>query len=288
MRIVVAVDWSDETFSAVQAVTRLYQPQELVLVHAVDVRPFEDPLFAPAIAKQAYGEVRKSMVDSGEQLLARTSDLVPSDLKSVRRLCEVGAPAEVIVDTARAAKADLLVLGTRGHGRLSEVVLGSVSHQVLLRAPCSTLIVKRPLESLRRVLVPVEGPDDASLLQQWLRSHPFNHPVELSIMTAVPNPYFGDPVPAFAQAAWAAEVEKRADEFSKKIADGLAGPHYTVRNEVVRGFPTDAVTEAADQFDLVVVGSHGRKGLRRFLLGSVSHSLVHRVACPILVVRGAA
>ncbi len=81
------------------------------------------------------------------------------------------------------------------------------------------------------------------------------------------------------------KVAKRAEEFVNGITSGLKGRHYTVRSEVVKGYPAEALSKAAEQFDLVVVGSHGRKGLRRFLLGSVSHSLVHRVTCPIVVVR---
>jgi nucleotide-binding universal stress UspA family protein len=54
---------------------------------------------------------------------------------------------------------------------------------------------------------------------------------------------------------------------------------------VVAGEAAVTVAEQADGFDLVVTASHGRKGLERFLLGSVSHAIVHHVACPILVVR---
>ena len=45
------------------------------------------------------------------------------------------------------------------------------------------------------------------------------------------------------------------------------------------------ISDASKGVDLVVVGSHGRAGMDRFLLGSVSHAIVHRVACPVLVVR---
>ena len=51
------------------------------------------------------------------------------------------------------------------------------------------------------------------------------------------------------------------------------------------GDPTDILTERARSADLLIIGSHGRKGLERFLLGSISHALLHGVPCPILVVR---
>lgn len=284
MRIVVGVDWSDETFSAVQAVNQLYHPQELILVHAVDVRSFEDPFFAPAVAKEAYAEFRQSLVESGEQLLERTAKLLASEI-SVRRLCEMGAPEEVILDTVRSTSADLVVIGARGLNRLSEIVLGSVSHHVLLHAPCSTLIVKKGVEFSGRILLTVEGPDDAEHLRQWLRTHPFNKPVEVMVVTVVPNPYFGDPVPAFAYQSWAEDIEKHAKEFIEGFSESLRSDAYSVQNKVLQGNPATIIADLSKDFDFLMVGSHGRKGLSRFLLGSVSHSLVHRVACSVLVVR---
>ena len=61
--------------------------------------------------------------------------------------------------------------------------------------------------------------------------------------------------------------------------------HYKVNTQVVTGVPALMIAERAKAMDLVVVGSHSRKGVERFLLGSVSHSVVHKVACSILVVR---
>ena len=285
MRILVAVDWSDETFAAVQAVGRMYFPDELALIHAVDVTPFESPVFAPHIAKEAYADVRQAMVQSGEQLLEQTAALAPAGVKSTRRLCELGEPADVVLDAARAAAADLLVLGTRSRGRLAELVLGSVSHRVLLHAPCSTLIVKKPLQTLRRALVAVEGREDAEQIRAWLRSHPFTKPIDLKVLHVLPNLHFGDPATELSYASWVEQTEQAAGRLLDELKASLPGDHYAVTTQVIAGFPSQAIAEASRDCDLVIVGSHGRSGVRRFLLGSVSHAVVHRVDCPILVVR---
>jgi len=54
---------------------------------------------------------------------------------------------------------------------------------------------------------------------------------------------------------------------------------------VMKGDPVPVISDVSKDFDLVVVGSHGREGLDRFLLGSVSHAIVHHVDCPVLVIR---
>lgn len=285
MRIVVAVDWSDQAFNAVQEVARLYTPDELTLVHAVDLGFLEYPHVTRALALQGYDEFRRAMLDAGQQLLDRTSALVPPDVPTTRRLCEIGSPADVILDTARSASADLVVVGARGRGRVAELVLGSVSHRVLTHATCSTLVVKRPLDSLRRVLVAVEGTDDAARLQDWLRKHPFQKPVELSVMSVVPTPHYGDSptVPAFQ--LWADAAVKSAEDLVNDMTNALNGSHYKVMGRTFKGDPAAIIAREAAGFDLAVVGSHGRKGVNRFILGSVSHSVSHNVACPILVIR---
>ena len=85
--------------------------------------------------------------------------------------------------------------------------------------------------------------------------------------------------------AWSDELFKQAENTVKACANSLPQSLFTSSSRVMKGEPAPVVTEAAKDFDLVVVGSHGRKGLDRFLLGSVSHAIVHRAPCSVLVVR---
>jgi nucleotide-binding universal stress UspA family protein len=285
MRIVVAVDWSDQAFNAVQEVCKLYEPKELTLVHAVDLGFLEYPTVAQAMNVQGYDEFRKAMIDSGKQLLTQTAALVPPTVPSVKRICEIGKPAKIILDAATAA-VDLLVLGTRDRSRMAELVLGSVSHRVLMHATCPTLIVKRAMPALQKVLLAVEGPDDAAWLQIWLHTHPFKQPVELTVMTVAPRPRVMDPRAFPIVEAWNETVKKSAQELLDNMTAGLKGPYYSkVIAHLSEGDPAEMIAREATSHHLLVVGSHARKGLDRFLLGSVSHALSHRATCPVLVVR---
>ena len=62
-------------------------------------------------------------------------------------------------------------------------------------------------------------------------------------------------------------------------------PQYSVSTSVATGDPAAMVADSAEAMDLVVVASHGRKGINRFLMGSVSHAIVHHATCPVLVLR---
>jgi len=285
MRVVVAVDWSEPAFNAVQETGKLYAVKELTLVHAVDLGMLEKPLVAQAMNLQGYDEFRKGMQEAGLQLMDRTAKLVPSGVSTVRRVCELGRPAQIVLDAIKDAAAELVVVGSRGRGRAAELLLGSVSHRVLLHAPCSTLIIKRPIESLRKVLVAVEGPDDSTRLRDWLHNRPFRNPVDLDVVSVVPPPHAGDPVafPYFPR--WEETSTKFATELARDLAESLNGTRYRATHRVLHGHPADAIGRESAAADLLVIGSHARTGLDRFLLGSVSHAVSHHAACSVLVVR---
>jgi len=285
MRAVVAVDWSDETFNAVQELTKLYAPKDVTLVHAADLGFLEYPTVAQALNVQGYDEFRQGMLKAGRQLLEQTAALLPPSV-SVTKLCEIGNPATVILDTAAAAKADLLVLGSRNRNRLTELMLGSVSHRVLLHAPCSTLIIKRQFHAPAKVLLAVQGDDDARHLLDWLAAHPFQQPVELTVLAVMPRPDLVDPPLLPLVAAWNEGIVKTAQDLLDRTVARLKGPAYrAVAAHLEEGPPADVIAMESAHHHLVIVGSHARTGVERFLLGSVSHAVSHRVACPILVVR---
>lgn len=285
MRIVVGVDWSDEAFVAVEQVGLLYRPDEVVLVHGVDLGMLQSPIVAGAVNLQGYNEFRQALMDSGRQAVERCRTLLPAETPSVRTLCEVEHPAAFILDSAAAAKADLIVMGTHDHSRVTEVFVGSISHRILLHATVPTLIVKGKARSIARVLVAVEDREDAIRLQTWLASHPFRNPVAVTILSVVPSPNTVDPHLMVGFNSWSEEQKRQAQQVVQDTAQVLASPQFDVTTDVRMGDPVATVCEAGENHDLIVVGSHGRKGLSRFLLGSVSHGIVHRAAHSVLVIR---
>ncbi|MER3423303.1 MAG: hypothetical protein C4293_08800, partial [Nitrospiraceae bacterium] len=159
------------------------------------------------------------------------------------------------------------------------------SHRVLLHAPCSVLVVKGAPTKVKHVLLAVEGPEDAEQLKGWLLKHPFKNPADLHVLHVVPHPRFGDLKTVSSLKPWAQAAMKSAHALVRSIAGELNGPNYAISEQVLCGDPLEIIAQRACRSDLLIVGSHGRTGLRRFLLGSVSHALVHRVGCPILIVR---
>ena len=285
MRVVIGVDWSDQAFAAVSQTFQLYHPTDVTLVHGVELGILKHPFVAQAGNVQGYDDFRHAMVDSGSQLLERAAAMVPVEVASIRKVNEIGSPAQLILDSAENLSADLVIVGVRGRSRLSEVVLGSVSHRVLLHSSRSVLIVRGAARKIQRVLVAIEDRDDADRITKWLTHHPFVDPTELCVLHALVPIGISDPYDALGTGTWWEGAERYADELVKSTAGKLLNPRYTVNTKVATGNPAAVIEQEAKDRDLVVVTSHGRKGLSRFLLGSVSHAVVHHVTCPVLVVR---
>jgi nucleotide-binding universal stress UspA family protein len=285
MRIVAGVDWSGEAFAAVEQVGLLYRPDEVVLVHGVDLGMFQSPIVAGAVNLQGYDEFRQALMDAGRQAVERCRTLLPAETPSIRTLCEVQHPAAFILDSAATVKADLIAVGTHDHSRVTEVFAGSVSHRVLLHATVPTLIVKGKARPVTRVLMAAEGREDATRLHTWLTSHPFKSPVAVTILSVVPSLHMVNARLMVGLEGWSEQSERYAEQVVNDTARALASPHFTVSTMVRTGDPVTTVCEAGNSHDLIVVGSHGRKGLDRFLLGSVSHGIVHQAGCSVLVIR---
>jgi nucleotide-binding universal stress UspA family protein len=285
MRIVVGVDWSDEAFAAVEQIGLLYRPDDVVLVHGVDLGMFQSPIVAGATNLQGYDEFRQALIDAGRQAIERCRTLLPAEIPSIRTMCEVQHPTAFILDSAAAVKADLIVVGTHDHSRLTEMFAGSISHRILLHSTVPTLIVKGKARPITRILMAVEGIDDATRLHKWLTSHPFKSPVAVTVLSVVPSLAMVEPNVMAGFKNWTDEQTRRTQQIVQDTAQALGSPHCTVSTMVRQGDPMAVVCEEGKNHDLIVIGSHGRKGFERFLLGSVSHGIVHRANTSVLVVR---
>ena len=225
------------------------------------------------------------MIAAGERLLDQTSAVVPSTVPTINRVCRIGNPAPVVLETTRSSRTDLVAVGSRGRGRLAELIVGSVSHRVVLHATCAALLVRDDPGRIRRVLLAVEGHEDSLRLLTWLRTHRFSLPVDVSIVHVVPAIPSRDSTMECHYDKWTADMEPYARQLVDETAAALRTLYPTVTPQIEHGDPAHGIANASHHADLVIVGSHGWRGLEHFLLGSVSHAVLHKVVCPVLVIR---
>jgi len=195
-----------------------------------------------------------------------------------------GGPAATLVDLSQHAQ--LVVVGSRGHGGFTGLLLGSVSAQVAAHAQCPVLVV-RPVAGpppAGPVLVGVDGsPGSATAL-----SLAADEAARRGSPLAVVHAWSVDPV------AERRETYVDTEDASRGAAEALLAdaaaearqghPDLTVEERLVHALdPERVLIEASEAASLVVVGSRGRGGFTGMLLGSVSQALIHHGRCPVLV-----
>jgi nucleotide-binding universal stress UspA family protein len=259
--------------------------EQLTLLHALNVPRPAYPMMLPEVAEELYKTQERSMREDGERLLNRVQSLLPLHTGPTTRIFMFGSPAEVIVSMAEEQKADLIVMGARGLGPVKERLLGSVSHRILTLAPCATLIVNGPVKAMKQILLPLEGPTDAEAAVRFLRLKPFQEAVELTLMTVLP--WTEPPWPSGAAAAAAAaatEILEKQTEYIEGVAERLCAIGYKAHGVALLGTPPTMILQQAATLrsDLILMGTRGRQGISRFVLGSVSHAVLHKMPCPVL------
>lgn len=285
MKTLLAIDGSDHSYEAVQALKYFTKADRLFVLHALNVQRPAYPMMVPEVTEQLYRELESGMREEGERLLDRILSLLPPQSGPATKVLRTGSPAEVIITTVEQEHIDFIVMGARGLGPIKERILGSVSHRVLTSAPCAKLIVNGRMRALRQVLLPLAGTFDTEDAIRFLQSNPFREPVDLTLLTALPSvrPPWPDSA-AVAETLAQRELES-ARQFLEHTADRLHALGYQARSQVLLGMPVEPIlTHAQKQkADLILMGSRGRQGLSRLVLGSVSHAVLHQAPCPLLV-----
>ena len=286
MKTLLAVDGSDNSYEAVHALKYLARAEQLTLLHALNVPRPAYPMMGPEVAEELYKSLEQSMREDGERLLARVQSLLPLHAGPSTKHLRIGSPAEVIVSMAEEQNADLIVMGARGLGPVKERLLGSVSHRILTLAPCATLIVNGPVKAMKQILLPLQGPSDAEAAVRFLQLKPFHDAVEVTLLTVLPSTE--PPWPGDAAAATAGKLEEQALQSARDYIDGeaerLRAIGYQARGIALFGTPSAMILQEATNLrsDLILMGTRGRQGITRFLLGSVSHAVLHQMPCPVL------
>ncbi|MEU4330008.1 universal stress protein [Nonomuraea dietziae] len=190
-----------------------------------------------------------------------------------------------VVETlmGEAAVAESIVLGSRGLGGFSGMLLGSVGLGVAGHADVPVVIVREEAESERQdIAVGFDGSEDSEAALDYGREQAVARGRRLHVVYAWHMPA-GSPY-AFGQAT------ALADDSSANVRERLARwrdqhPEVEVKESFLCEHPVAALIDASRTADLVVVGSRGMGGFASAVLGSVSHGVLHHAHRPVAVVR---
>lgn len=285
MKLLLAVDGSDQSYEAVRALKYLARAESVVVVHVLDVPTPAYPMMMPEVAQEIYETLERNMREDGNRLLDRIVSLLPMDSGPVTKHLVVGSPSEQIVALAEQERTDLILLGTRGFGPIKERLLGSVAHRVLTFAPGAKLILPGPLKTLRHILLPLQGAYDAEQALRFLDQKPFREAATITLFTVLPHTRPPWPVDTAAAEDMEQQTLQRARDFLNDTAAKVSAMGHHTRVIAALGTPVEGILQEAKacNADLILMGSRGRRGVTRMVLGSVSHALLHQASYPLLI-----
>jgi nucleotide-binding universal stress UspA family protein len=286
MRVLLATDGSDDAKKAVAYLDAFPLPP------ATSIRVLSVVTFpASALDIPPVRDFNQALLTAGRQSAEDAAYTLAHRLGGAEAHVMEGDPREVIVQVADDWRANLVVVGARGLGRMERLLLGSVSTAVVRHARCPVLVVRGTAGALRRAVVAIDGSADSLAAVGFLASLPFDGGLRVRLLGVV------EPAPVIAPSLTVPfpvvldhlleERRARLEGTLSRVAGGFEGRVAAIESSVCAGDPAGEILAAAGEpgVDLVVVGARGRGRVARLVLGSVSERVVQHAPCPVLVVK---
>lgn len=204
----------------------------------------------------------------------------------------IGDPVELTCKTARERGAELIVVGSHGRTGIRRFLLGSIAERIVAHASSSVLVARGEASAaFANVVVATDfGPLAAAALAQAQRL--VGPSAKTTVVYAWHYPAGSWSLAALGERTHATEaLETALTEPPRARGEALVAEEQaagrTIDFRLLQGQPAEVITDlaAAEHTDLIAVGTHGRRGVRRLVLGSVAAAVVRHAPCSVLVVR---
>jgi nucleotide-binding universal stress UspA family protein len=300
--ILVAVDFSEGSKAALAHAAFMAQRvgAHLHVVHVWGGPEFVAPdesstdvavsSFSRALEAQATRELEKFVNEAKGRGIAIEHSFVES-----------GIASSTIVAVAKRDKYDLIVLGTHGRTGVAHTLLGSVAERVVRQAHCPVVTVReqtaKRTPAIRRILSPVDYSQGSRRALDYASTIAHAFRAELDVVHVWDRPsYVAEDVVVHAPDATQRSLgDLIRENAERQMNDFLASLSSVAKEEGTRQFPPHRLLSGEPastligeldkgEYDLVVLGTHGRTGLKRFLLGSIAEKLVRYSPVPVVTV----
>jgi nucleotide-binding universal stress UspA family protein len=295
MRVLLAIDGSVSSDRARDLVARVDWPEGTMIRVVAALEHSSELAGVPWMAAPPpdEGDIESSLVRRYQTALedaVRTLELAGRGVDSVLLR---GRAASAIVEEARTFRADLIVVGNRGHGQFETMLLGSVSAEVVDHAPCPVLVARS--HELRTILYADDGSEGAREAGELLAAWPIFSGLRTTVISVseVAVPWSAGMAPGLYDQVMESYVESVQDARRERAAlvsasaDRLSDAGLVTNVDVRDGDPAPTLIKAAIEHgvDLIVMGTRGFTGLSRILLGSVARNVLIHAPCSVLIVR---
>jgi nucleotide-binding universal stress UspA family protein len=280
-RILVAVDGSESSKNAFRQACRIALEDKSWLTVITTIPSYEDLFQMPSIQEK----VSMALLAEGEKIMTEIKEIAAREGAYIKTLLEEGTPFDTIIDTAEEGNYDLIVMGRLGRKRIEKALVGSVTARVIGNSQRDVLVF--PLNSKigwKNIMLATDGSKYSLSATGKAIDIAKSYGGQIKAVSVVDvTEEFQTEAPEAVDRLIAAskgfveEVKKKAESEGVMIEPLVReGETYKVITDLAKKFASD----------VIVMGSHGRTGIKRLLMGSVTEKVLGYAPCPVLVIRG--
>jgi len=278
-KILVAVDGSESSKNALRQAIKLANEEKCWITVISVIPPYEGDLELIGVS-----HVREAMREPWERALSEAEKIAEKEKALIKTLCEEGEAYERIIDLADAENFDVIVMGRRGLRKIQRALIGSVTARVIGYSHRDVLVVPRNTTiGWKRILLPTDGSKYSEAATEKAIDFAKSYGGEIKAVSAV------DVTEEFMTQAPAAveSLIKKAKETVEDVKKKANSEGVKAEGIVQEGEAYIVITDLAkkENADIIIMGSHGRTGLKRLLMGSVTEGVIGHSPCPVLVVK---
>lgn len=270
-RVIYATDFSDNSKHALPFLKAINSKEELdiLLLHVFpDITGVYGPFVSQFAGMISAWEESKS---KAEEMLGKWEDMIKSEGLKVSSKLSVGDPVSETIKEAENFKADFIVVGTRGISGFKGFLIGSFAKSLLHSSPIPVMTVRFPHKNLKRILVPVDLSSATEYLLKYLPK--ISSWGEITLYHVVLVDFLLDPKE---KEEYVRMIEKEMPKYPGAISkvDIIYSPNLDY---------VGAITDFAEQnYDLILIASHGRSGISKVIFGSVAEGVISTSRVPVL------
>ncbi len=279
-KVLVPVDGSDSSFHALEQAFQ-FSSTEKSWITVVCVAPdYEGDLDTLATG----GDILAKMRQPCERALVKARDIAAHKGYTIKTVLEEGETSSRIVDLADAHNREMIIMGRRGLSNLERAFVGSVTQRVIGQSHGDVVVVPNGVAlAWKKIMVATDGsPCSLAAVERAVRfARAYDGEIEVVSVVDVPAELYGD-APDLVE-----ELGRKAKGYADDAVQIVKDKGLSATPHVVEGVAYEVIPDLARTLgtQVIVVGSHGRTGMRRLLMGSVAEKIIGFASCPVLVAR---
>jgi nucleotide-binding universal stress UspA family protein len=278
-KVLIAVDGSESSMHALRESFKLANNEQSWMTVLSVIPTYEGDLGATWITN-----VKEALAKPCKIALLEAEKLAKDERVLIKTVCEEGEIHERIVDLADAEDCDLIVMGRKGISGLEKVLVGSVTARVIGHSQRDVLVVPKDAAiGWKSILFATDGSKYSEAATNRAIGLAKSHGSEVKVISVV------DVTEEFiARAPGALEdLVKKAKGIVEAVKKKASSEGIKAEGIVREGEAYKVITDIAskEKSGVIVLGSHGRTGLKRLLMGSVTEKVIGYAPCPVIVVK---